>query len=145
MRTYGTRCKKVFIDKMPMPFNVKLIIFTVQSALAIRQKLVSTESFLIVSPFLIASPNFENRSAQKSVLMWVFMYYYCVVSYFKFRLYLQQRRRLKWARPTRWSRCCWRGHCPKAMSREGSCHGHEQARFGLRKSWGQRQFKTKTV
>jgi len=49
------------------------LFFGIQSELAIRQKKwVSTESFLIANPLLIASPNYfnmENRWAQKSVLL----------------------------------------------------------------------------
>jgi len=52
--------------------NLLLRVPTVQSELAIRNKLVSTELFLILSHFHIASPNYlrlENWSAQKSRLL----------------------------------------------------------------------------
>jgi len=49
---------------------------TVQLVLSVRQKLVSTDLFLIASPFLIERFNYlcmENWSAQKRVLLRVFI------------------------------------------------------------------------
>jgi len=53
-----------------------LQVLIIQSELAIRQKLESTKSFLVVSPFLIASRDYlhmENWSAQKSAQLRVFI------------------------------------------------------------------------
>jgi len=63
---------QVFILLRSLLLGVK----TVLSKLAIRQKLVSTELFVIVGPFLTTECQvlcMENRSAQKSVLLQVFL------------------------------------------------------------------------
>jgi len=77
-------------------------VISIQLEVAIRQKLVSTESFLIASHFLIASRDYmylrtQNWSAQKKVCYSEFLYYcgvsycgvsYCEVSYCELRLYV---------------------------------------------------------